>query len=202
MSSKIDQLTQKLYNEGVEKANIEAKNIISEAEKKAEKIVNDAKNNASKIKESAQSEAQSLKNEVTTELQNASEQVVESLKQNVTDIVVANTLDKMLDKSLGDPDFLKSVITTLVKNWDEDSKNDLDLILSKDKEKELTGTFIKNVLKELNNKVEIKFDKGFKEGFIIEPKGGNFKLSFTKDDFINFFKAHLKPKVRELLFKD
>jgi len=140
---------------------------------------------------------------VNAELQMASEQIIETLKQKVTEFIVVNTLDKSLDKSLSEPDFLKSVIVTLVKNWGADSRvNDLSLILPKDKEKELTGIFTKNVLNDLNNKLDIKFDKGFKNGFIIEPKDENFKISFTKDDFINFFKSHLKPKVRELLFKD
>lgn len=203
MSSKIDKLTQKIYNEGIDKANEQAKKIIAEAEAKAEKIIADAKSRAEEIKTASQNESKSLKNEVIAELQVASDQVIETLKQNISELIVADTLDKTLEKSLNDKDFLKSVILSLVSNWNQNSAMiDLTLILGKDKEKEFSSSFVNSVLKELNNKVEIKFEKGFKDGFIIEPKDGNFKISFTKEDFINFFKLHLKPKVRELLFKD
>jgi len=201
MSSKIDKLTEKIYNEGIEKAKNEAKNIISEAEKNAEEILANAKKEANKIKSDAEKDQENLKNEVNAELKMASDQVIENLKQQVTDIIVANTLDKSLDKSLNGAEFLQSIIVSLVSNWDVNSgKNDISILLPKDKEKEFTKSFTDSLLKELNNKVEINFDKGFKEGFIIEPKDGNFKISFTKNDFINFFKSHLKPKIREILF--
>ena len=201
MSSKIDKLTEKIYNEGIEKAKKEADNIISEAENKAKEIIANAKKDAEKIKSEAEKNKENLKNEVTSELKMASDQVMEDLKQQISDFIVAKTLDKSLDKSLSETEFLKSIINSIVGNWDVNSgKNDISILLPEDKEKELTKNFTTSLLKELNNKVEIKFDKGFKDGFIIEPKDGNFKISFTKEDFINFFKSHLKPKIREILF--
>jgi V/A-type H+-transporting ATPase subunit E len=203
MSSKIDALTQKIYAEGIEKANEQAKNIISEAEKKAEAILNDAKESAKKLKETAQQESSTIKKEVITELQNVSEQVIENLKQSITEILVVKTLNNLLDKSLNDKEFIKSAITTIIKNWNPESKsNDLTILLSKEKEEEFNKNFITALISELNNKVEIKFEKGFKDGFVIEPKDGNYKISFTKEDFISYFKSHLKTKVREILFKE
>ena len=43
MENKLDILTQKLYNEGVDKARQEAENIINQAKQEAEKIIADAK---------------------------------------------------------------------------------------------------------------------------------------------------------------
>ena len=43
MENKLDILTQKLYNEGVDKARQEAENIINQAKQEAEKIIAEAK---------------------------------------------------------------------------------------------------------------------------------------------------------------
>ncbi len=201
MSSKIDKLTEKIYNEGIGKAKEQADKIIADAQKKADEIVASAKKDAEKIKSDAEKNRENLNVEVKTELKIASDQVIETVKQQLTEIIVAKTLDKSLNEALNDAAFLKSIIVSLVSNWDSNAKMvDLSVILPKDKEAEFSKNFTNSLLKELKNKIEIKFDKGFKEGFIIEPKDGNFKISFTKDDFINFFKLHLKPKVREILF--
>ena len=55
MENKLDILTQKLYNEGVDKARQEAENIINQAKQEAEKIIADAKAKAAKITSSSMS---------------------------------------------------------------------------------------------------------------------------------------------------
>ena len=49
MENKLDILTQKLYNEGVDKARQEAENIINQAKQEAEKIIADAKAKAAQM---------------------------------------------------------------------------------------------------------------------------------------------------------
>jgi len=38
------------------------------------------------------------------------------------------------------------------------------------------------------------------KGFQIGPKDGSYKVSFTDEDFKNFFKDYLRPGLIELLF--
>ena len=91
-----------------------------------------------------------------------------------------------------------------MKNWDPDSKiiNDLTIILPKEKENQFKDSFKKDVFKLLNRNLDVKFENEFKEGFVIQPGDGSYKMSFTKNDFINFFKSFLSPEVREILFKE
>ena len=49
MEKNLDLLTRKIYEEGIEKANVEVEKIIDEARQKAESIVHKAKKEAEKI---------------------------------------------------------------------------------------------------------------------------------------------------------
>ena len=68
MDNKIQELTDKIYHEGVEKGNDEAKKIISAAKIEADKIINDAKNQAQEIisaaKKSSDEYADNTKSEI------------------------------------------------------------------------------------------------------------------------------------------
>ena len=39
-----------------------------------------------------------------------------------------------------------------------------------------------------------------KGGFKIGPADGSYKISFSEDDFENFFKSFLRPKTIEMLY--
>lgn len=39
-----------------------------------------------------------------------------------------------------------------------------------------------------------------KQGFIIAPEDGTYKIKFEGDDFANLFKNYLRPRTKEILF--
>lgn len=59
MENKIQELTDKIYHEGVEKGNEEALRIVSEAQAKAEKLIEDARKQAEEIVASAKNQLMS-----------------------------------------------------------------------------------------------------------------------------------------------
>ena len=61
MENKLDLLTKKLYEEGVEKANREAERVTGEAQQQAEKLLADARAEADAIRKRAEAEAEDLK---------------------------------------------------------------------------------------------------------------------------------------------
>lgn len=61
MENKLDVLTKKLYEEGVDKANQEAEKIIANAKESAAKLVAEAEAKARDIMAAAESESESLK---------------------------------------------------------------------------------------------------------------------------------------------
>jgi len=201
MESKLQELTEKIYKEGVLKAEEEAKGILENAKGEAEDIINKAKKDAEEITNKAKSESEQLKNKTLSELKMSGNQAISLLKQNIIDLLVNNTLADDTKKITGDVNFIKEIINQIVSKWSPENKNiDLELILPDKMKNELVGYFKNKVKDVLNKGIELKFDARMDNGFKIGPKDKSFILSFTEKDFTQFLQSFLKAKTKEILF--
>jgi len=202
MENKLQELTQKLYTTGVEKAKTEADIIIAEAQKKADQIIKDASTEAETIIGNAKTESAELKKKIESELVLSSKQVIATVKNQVTNLVILDLLSKDLEKSLDDNNFIKSIIELMVNKWqpDEAQSTDLQIILPQEK-KDNFNKYIKEKINHLLAKgLTVNFEDNFSSGFKIAPKDNSYVINFTQDDFDNFFKSYLKAKTANLLY--
>ena len=79
MENKIQELTEKIYAEGVEKGNVEAARIVEEAKVKAADIVNNAKAEAEAIVAAAEKKAAELEEHSRSEIKLYGVQAVSAL---------------------------------------------------------------------------------------------------------------------------
>lgn len=202
MENKLQELTQKLYNEGVEKANVEAEKILAEAKSEAEKIKQNAEKEAEKIIANAEQKSTEIKKNVDAELNLAAKQTIRTVKQQVTEMIVSKVIDEPVKKAFDDVKFVKEIIETVVKNWDAKKGEaiDLSVLLPADLEQEFTKFFTAKSGKELNANLELSFSDSIKGGFKVGPADGSYKISFSEEDFENFFKSYLRPKTIEMLY--
>ena len=199
--SKIDELMNKIYAEGVEKANNEAADILAKAKAEAEAIVKAAKDEAAAVTAKANSDAAALQAKITQELKTAGNQAMVTLKQEIANIITAKALADGVKAATGDAEFIKTLITEIISKWDSSAKSlDLNVILS-EKNKAALADFFKNKAAGIMAKgVEVTFDTRMENGFKIGPQDKSFVLSFTDKDFLSFFQSFLKPKTKEILF--
>ncbi len=202
MENKLQELTQKLYNEGVEKANAEAEKILAEAKSEAEKLKQDANKDAQKIIADAEQKSAEIKKNVDAELNLATKQSIRTVKQQITEMIVSKVIDEPVKKAFDDAKFVKEVIESVVKNWNPKGNDiiDLSVLLPTDLEKEFAKFFTAKAGQELNANLELSFSDSIKGGFKIGPADGSYKISFSDDDFENFFKTYLRPKTIEMLY--
>lgn len=201
MENKLEELTDRLYKEGVEKANKEAEKVLSDAKKKADEIVKEAQQNAEEIEKKAQAEADDLKKRVETEVRQASLQTIRSLKQDITGMVTMKAVQGPVKESFNDTEFVKKIIEAAISNWSPEKGNATLELLLPEKEKEvLEEYFQKNTSKILSDGLTIKSDPSMKAGFKLGPADGSYKISFEEEDFENLFKTYLRPKTVEMLF--
>lgn len=202
MENKLQELTQKLYNEGVEKANVEAEKILAEAKSEAEKLKQEAEKEAQKIIANANQKSAEIKKNVDAELTLAAKQTIRTVKQQITDLIISKVIDEPVKKAFDDDKFLKEIIETVVKNWNPQKNETIDLsvLLPTELKKEFTKFFTAKSGKELNANLELSFSDSIKGGFKIGPADGSYKISFSEDDFENFFKSFLRPKTIEMLY--
>ena len=202
MQSKLEELTRKIYNEGLSKGKEEAEAIVDEAKKKAESILSEAQKKAESIVKNAEKSAIELSESTKSELQLTSKQIVNSVKQNITNIITGKIVSEPVKESLKDKDFIKGIIEKIVINWNSNKAvpAELNLMLPAKDQKELDSFFQNEANEILKKGVSINYENSLKSGFQISPKDGSYKLSFSEEEFENFFKEYLRPKMVELLF--
>lgn len=202
MENKLQELTQKLYNEGVEKANEEADKILAEAKSEADKLKQDAEKDAQKIIADAEQKSVEIKKSLDAELNLAAKQTIRTVKQKITDMIVSKVIDEPVKKAFDDVKFVKEIIETVVKNWNPQKNETIDLsvLLPADLEKEFAKFFTAKSGKELNANLELSFSDTIKGGFKVGPADGSYKISFSEEDFENFFKSYLRPRTIEMLY--
>lgn len=202
MDSKIQQLTEAIYNEGVQKAREKADTILKEAQEEAARIGEEAKKAADAMMAETMRKAEEFRKNVDSEIKLTLNQSVSALKQEISALVTMKVLNPSVKEVFADKDFLKTLITALVKGWMEKESFDLNLILPEKEKEQMESFFRKSLASELNKGLEFSYSRDVKSGFKIGPSDGSYIISFTDDDFINFLKAYLRPKTSQLLFKE
>lgn len=202
MHTKLQELTDKIYNEGIQKANDEAEAILAKAKKEAEEIVANGNAEAEKTIKNAEKKAEELNRNMQSEMKLASSQALSALKQQMSGLITLNVVEPSMKEVFSDVKYLQSVIQTVVSGWVKTGDFDLNVILPAKDQKELENFFKNSLATEMNKGVEVTFDKSLVSGFKVAPKDGSYIISFTEEDFNNFFKAYLRPKTVELLFEN
>jgi V/A-type H+-transporting ATPase subunit E len=203
MQTKLQELTEKIYQEGVNKANEEAEKIINSAKKEADGIVSGAKKEAEDIVKDAKKEAEELKKNSMNELQLSARQLISDTQQKIVKLIEAEAVEPQIKDAFKDAKFTRDVVLEMVKNWDPkaDKPIELKVLLPEKKQKEFEEVFKDKAKDILNKGLEISFSDKIKGGFKIGPKEGGYLISFTDEDFDNFFRAYLRPRLIEMLYE-
>lgn len=196
MENKIQELTDKIYREGVEKGNEEALRIVSEAQAKAEKLIEDARKQAEEIVASAKKSADELSENTKSELKLFAGQALNALKTEVTNLLTNETVSDAVKGFTSDQEYFNKFLLTLAKQW---SVNE-PIVISVPDAEELKKYFSKNAKELLDKGVKIENVKGSKALFTISPADGSYKVNFGEEEFENYFKEFLRPQLIQMLF--
>ena len=196
MENKIQELTDKIYREGVDKGNTEAQNLIAKAQEEAKKIIEDANKEAESIVATARKSADELAENTKSELKLFAGQAVNALKSEIATMVTNKIVDADVKAFAANKDFLNAFIVALASKW---SVNEPIVISTSDAEglKKYFATQAKNLL---NEGVKIEQVNGIKTLFTVSPADGSYKVNFGEEEFMNYFKEFLRPQLVEMLF--
>ncbi|HTN68982.1 MAG TPA: V-type ATP synthase subunit E family protein [Dysgonamonadaceae bacterium] len=193
---KIQELTSKLYTEGVEKGNAEAEKIVAAAQEKEKKILDAANKKAEKILDDAKKKSTEINTNAEAELKLYASQALEALKTEVANIITDKLATSNVKAAMEDKAFMQKLITNLMKNWSENQT----MVVSVENKDELEKYIEANAKFLLDNKLKIESVNNVKTGFIISPEDGSYKVKFGEDEFIEYFKEFLRPQIQKLLF--
>ena len=193
---KIQELTEKIYHEGVEKGQQEADRLIAEAKAQAEKIVAEAKEQAQAIENVAKRKATELETNTKNELKLYTGQALNALKSEVANVLTDKVVGQDVEKLVQDKDFLGKFAVSLAEKW---IGNEPAVISAKDAEG-LKAYFMKHAKDLLDKGVRIEKVNGIDTLFTIQPEDGSYKVQFGKEEFATYFKAFLRPQLVDMLF--
>ena len=197
---KLQELTQKLYEEGLAKGKQDGEALLKKAQSEAEGIVKQAQEEAEAILAKARKDAEDFKVKVEGDVKMAAQQAVQATRSDIENLVVAKVVDGTVDKALANEDYIKGIITAVAQKFSADEPADLSLILPESLKAALEP-FVKNELGKLLGKgIDASFSKKVAGGFKIGPKDGGYFVSLTDDTFKDLIGSYLRPATKKLLF--
>ena len=117
MENKIQELTDKIYREGVEKGNEEAQRLISSAHEEAAKIVEDARKEADSIVAAARKSAMETAENTQSEIKLFAGQAVNALKTEITTLLTNEVVSDAVKGFVADKEYLNKFIVSLAAQW-------------------------------------------------------------------------------------
>lgn len=202
MPNKLQELTDRLYNEGLSKGRQEAEEMKAAAQKEAAQILSAARAEAEKITADAKKQAAELRSNTENDLRMASVQTVATIRQQVENMILAKAAVAPVRDAMKDDAFVKEILSTIAKAFNAAGCEPapLEVIIPADKQKEMDEFLKSNAGAVMGAGLEVSFSKHFQNGFKIGPKGEGYTISFTDEDFSKMISDYLRPGTRKLLF--
>ena len=202
MDNKLQELTDKLYNEGLSKGKQEAEALKAAAAKESEQIISEARKEADRILEAARKEAEELRIRVEGDIRMASSQTISAIRQQIENIIITKAVSAGVEQNLEDPELIKTLLVTIAKafNAADPVPAGLDVVLPASLQKELGAWFEKKAAAVMGEGVSVNFTRQIAGGFRIGPRDGGYMISFAEGDFESILTEYLRPATRKLLF--
>lgn len=193
---KIQELTEKILREGVEKGQAEANRIIQQAQQQAEKILQEARQQAQDITAQAQKKASETATNTRNELKMYTSQAMSALKSEVTNVLTDRVVKEAVAGLTASPDFLGQFAVAMAEKWSADEP----VVISSSEAESLKAYFAAKAKTLLDKGITINKVNGKDTLLTIAPADGSYKVNFGKEEFETYFKNFLRPQLVEMLF--
>jgi V/A-type H+-transporting ATPase subunit E len=196
---KLQELTDKLYGEGLSKGKAEGEALLAEARKKAAEIKAEAEKEAQAIKTAAEKDAEDLRSRTAADVRKAAGEALSATKNDLEKLVVAK-MTSGVKETLSSPDYLKEIITEVAKKFNAEESSDLSIVLPESLRNELEPFVNGELSKILGKGLDARFSKAIGGGFNIGPKDGGYYISLSEETFRELIGEYLRPATKKLLF--
>ena len=201
LNQNLNTLVDKLNNEGIEKAKDQALQIITEAQRQASVLIEEAKKHISSMETQSLAEMTHKRDNVNSELKSAAQQTIHSIKNELISVISNKIAFQGIKEALSNKEFLQKIIFTVVQKWNPVENNlRFELLVNKEDELQLKDFVDQRIKKELSIELEIVVENKIKSGFKIGIKSENYYVSFSDEEFENFFKSYLRERTIEWVY--
>ncbi|MDD3374235.1 MAG: hypothetical protein PHY73_00735 [Candidatus Omnitrophica bacterium] len=198
MGRQVQDLIDKIKQEGLEAAEQKSQELELKAQKKADEIVAQAKKKAASIIENAKAESDKLEASAKTAVTQASRDMLLDLRKKIQEM-----LNKIILKETTQaltPEMICEVLKTIIKN-SMDSKADakIDIKLNPKDLDAVSNGVVAKLKEDVRKNIEIHASEDIDVGFTISFDAGKSSFEFTNQSLAEYLSIYLNPKVAELL---
>ena len=216
LSQGVNELIDRLRQEGVEAGNSEAKRILEDTKSKAKKIIDKANQQAQQRIDEARKEADSLLNGGREALKTAMRDMILAMKTDLTE-VFKEDVRRLIERELEQPDTLKALILEVAGRVSKaakiDEKTELELILPKHvvsleelqaspgilEDSPFTGLVLGITREMIKKGVSFSVSDELTNGMQVRLKDRDVVLDFTEQAVGTMLLEHLQPRFRAIL---
>lgn len=199
-NNKLQELTDRLYQEGLSKGRQEAEQVLEDAKKEAARIIADAKAQAEKTVAEAKAQADDIVAKAASDVKMASTQALGATKADIQNAILAKVVDQKVSAALAEDKFICEVILNVAKNFSTENNCDLELTLGQNTSEKVLDYVKNEVAKAIGVNIEVVLSKKIKGGLTIGPKDGAYFVSLTDETFSELIREYLRPATRKTLF--
>ena len=202
MQNKLQELTDKIYQEGVSRGNEEAEKIISGAKAESERIIRQAEKEAKTILANAEKKAEDLMEKTLSGMKMSFRHAMNALKQEVEGVITTKIVQNPVSEVFSDTAFISRIIQSTTEKWASSvNEQGIEILVPEEIKKEIEQYLKKGTAGTLSKGITIRPVKSMEKGFEIRPVGTEYKISVTESDFANYLKEIMRPNLIDLLFE-
>ena len=199
MAAELKHLLDTIQKDGVEKAQAQAEEIVSQARQKAGDIVKEARDEAEHIRQDAKRDAAEHEERGKKALQQAARDVLIALGRNMEGLIVS-IVKRGVDQAMT-PDALKDIIARLAEQYVQASLagGRTELALNDADAKALEGFLTTELHDQLRSGLDVRIDQSVGKGFRISFRDEQLYHDFTGEAVAEELARFLRPELRDIV---
>jgi V/A-type H+-transporting ATPase subunit E len=198
MDVQVQELIDKIKQEGVASAESKAAEIIADAQKKAQAIISEAEARADSIVKTAKAETARLEKSSVDAIEQAGRNLSLSFRDSIN-AQLASLVARETAKAYS-ADTLKTLIPEVVKAWVKNPEaSDISVLLSEGDLERLRDGLLAALQDRLAQGVDLKADAALTSGFRIGSRDGAAYYDYSSESVAELFSAYLNPRVASIM---
>jgi V/A-type H+-transporting ATPase subunit E len=198
MAEELQPLLEQIRKEGVDKAQAEADQILSQAKEKAAQMVREAEEKAHQIVVRAESDAEVYTQRSTATLEQAARDLLITVGQGIENII-SELVGESVDSALGIEVLEQMMVKMAQACAEKQGETRIELLISEADQQELVKFFVEKYREKMIHGIELHVDNEILKGFKVSFADDHVYLDFTQEAISDALTVFLRPKLAEIV---
>lgn len=199
MSDRLKILTDKIYHEGIEKAQAESERILDQAQQEAKDLIAQAHKDREELIQKTEKEMDAYRKKVLSEIRMSARKAANLIKKQLHEIIVEKAIHRPVAESLQNPEVLNEILKSTAASLQKDQSGIWKIKVSEEILQKITATVDAAKDEVLAEGVHLSGGASIKGGFTVTEENGTYKMVFDETTFVEFLNQFLKLETQKLL---